>query len=367
MTTRTHDEQSYLLRGAPGNDTSKRSSGSILIMAVFIIGLLICSTSTLKQKTNSDLKQQAWLVERGVDGDQEVLGDDYYYDVMAKLYNYEASSNTFSNKNEAAILRYFNSSDSYEILKNTLRIKGNDYFNLNLGFDAQINQAYCGAASSSTVLNSFRSLISDELPIDKIYTPYHYATQGDIFKSECVRENVLLLNDSDDIWTAPVGLSLEQVGKLISCQFEDKRLSWIINITHVDPDLISLEDMRNQFILALSDNNSRLLINYERHGLGQVGGGHFSPIGAYDNITDSFLIMDVAKYKYPPVWAPAHLLYTSLSTIDNCGIWDWPVGQNRLPDNLRRPKTGGEWNEAFKILSCKKAFRGFITVSWNTP
>ncbi|KAK1747530.1 hypothetical protein QTG54_001493 [Skeletonema marinoi] len=57
------------------------------------------------------------------------------------------------------------------------------------------------------------------------------------------------------------------------------------------------------------------MINYHRQGLGQVGGGHFSPLGSYHPPTDSFLIMDVAKYKYPPVWVGAATLFSSLSTL----------------------------------------------------
>ena len=31
-------------------------------------------------------------------------------------------------------------------------------------------------------------------------------------------------------------------------------------------------------------------------------GGHISPLAAYDAETDRLLILDVSRYKYPPVW-----------------------------------------------------------------
>lgn len=37
--------------------------------------------------------------------------------------------------------------------------------------------------------------------------------------------------------------------------------------------------------------------NYDRKGLGQTGSGHFSPIAAYFEPDDAFLIMDVARFK----------------------------------------------------------------------
>ena len=34
----------------------------------------------------------------------------------------------------------------------------------------------------------------------------------------------------------------------------------------------------------------------------RAGGGHFSPIGGYHAPSDSALILDVARFKYPPYW-----------------------------------------------------------------
>ena len=38
---------------------------------------------------------------------------------------------------------------------------------------------------------------------------------------------------------------------------------------------------------------------------GQEKGGHISPLAAYDADTDRFLVLDVARYKYPSVWISA--------------------------------------------------------------
>ena len=38
--------------------------------------------------------------------------------------------------------------------------------------------------------------------------------------------------------------------------------------------------------------------------LGQTGDGHFSPIGGYDAASDQVLLLDVARFKYPPHWVP---------------------------------------------------------------
>lgn len=59
-----------------------------------------------------------------------------------------------------------------------------------------------------------------------------------------------------------------------------------------------------------------LVVNYLRSGVGQEGGGHFSPIGAYDAATDRVLILDVATLRYPPVWAPLTDLFAAMDTTD---------------------------------------------------
>jgi len=67
---------------------------------------------------------------------------------------------------------------------------------------------------------------------------------------------------------------------------------------------------------ALGDDGQFVLANYFRATLGQVGGGHWSALAAYDAQSDSVLILDVAKYKYPPAWVSISMLQQSISTID---------------------------------------------------
>jgi len=50
--------------------------------------------------------------------------------------------------------------------------------------------------------------------------------------------------------------------------------------------------------------------------LGQTGDGHFSPIGGYHAAKDLVLILDVARFKYPPHWVPLPLLHAALQPHD---------------------------------------------------
>jgi hypothetical protein len=50
--------------------------------------------------------------------------------------------------------------------------------------------------------------------------------------------------------------------------------------------------------------------------IGQEIGGHISPLAAYDAKADRFLILDVARHKYPPVWVKAAELFDAMNTPD---------------------------------------------------
>jgi hypothetical protein len=53
-----------------------------------------------------------------------------------------------------------------------------------------------------------------------------------------------------------------------------------------------------------------------RRALGQQIGGHISPLAAYDAKADRFLILDVARYKYPPVWVKTADIFAAMNTLD---------------------------------------------------
>eukprot|EP00578_Thalassiosira_sp_NH16_P025318 CAMPEP_0181092460 /NCGR_PEP_ID=MMETSP1071-20121207/8930_1 /TAXON_ID=35127 /ORGANISM="Thalassiosira sp., Strain NH16" /LENGTH=376 /DNA_ID=CAMNT_0023174641 /DNA_START=361 /DNA_END=1491 /DNA_ORIENTATION=+ len=262
-----------------------------------------------------------------------------------------------------------------------------DYFLINSGgFDAQVNQAYCSVATVATILNSLKyakrfrdgedlSGWSFDLPIDPRYDPYPYATQQDILEGDCVWNTVIEHGDGtgkvekgsrfNGIFTPPYGLSLEQSGKLLKCHTSNE---WDVAVQEVDPSRLSLSRMRFELKAALIDPDARVMVNYDRKGLGQMGGGHFSPLGAYHASTDSFLIVDVAKYKYPPVWVGADTLYSAMGTVDKCGTWDYPKGQERLTNistsggntKFINPITREEYANSLIILNCKQKMRGYI-------
>ncbi len=59
-----------------------------------------------------------------------------------------------------------------------------------------------------------------------------------------------------------------------------------------------------------------IVASYHRPALGQTGSGHFSPIGGYHPDRDMVLIMDTARFKYPPHWVSLPLLVKAMHVVD---------------------------------------------------
>jgi hypothetical protein len=78
----------------------------------------------------------------------------------------------------------------------------------------------------------------------------------------------------------------------------------------------TLEAFRELAKMNLKTPGDYLLVNYQRGALGQRPTGHISPLAAYNAASDRFLILDVAAYKYPPVWVKAQDLWAGMNATD---------------------------------------------------
>jgi hypothetical protein len=249
-----------------------------------------------------------------------------------------------------------------------------DFFLISSGMDAQINQAYCGAATAAAIINSLRFITKPgdgddgvDLPIDSTYDPYPYATQVDIFDN-CTKDTVIKNTGGgpgkDGILTPPFGLNMAQVAALLECHLHStKNRNWTVTTQYVDATHQTVGKLRFDLKNALQDPFSRVLVNYDRSEVGQNGGGHWSPVGSYSERQDMFLLLDVAKYKYPPTWIPTERLFDGLATEDNCGDWNYPDGQDVLSREERFAHTPDGYAATLAKIGCNKKLRGYIVVS----
>jgi len=68
---------------------------------------------------------------------------------------------------------------------------------------------------------------------------------------------------------------------------------------------------------AATTDEQVVVVCYARETLDQTGGRHFAPIGGYHPQRDLVLIMDVARFKYPPHWVSMTTMWEAMNTADS--------------------------------------------------
>jgi hypothetical protein len=77
------------------------------------------------------------------------------------------------------------------------------------------------------------------------------------------------------------------------------------------------DEFRRLAVSTLTSGGS-VIANFQRAPLGYDSpfSGHCSPLGAYNPCVDEFLVMDVARKSWQPVWVPTRLLFDGMNTMD---------------------------------------------------
>ncbi len=179
-----------------------------------------------------------------------------------------------------------------------------DYLPLSLEFVTQDNLAYCGVATIVMVLNA----LDIEAPVAPNHkspgvVSYRFFTQENVFENELTHDVI------KPELIAKQGMTLEELGGLF------KSFPVVVQTFHGEE--VSLAQFRKLAVQNLQESGNFLIVNYSRKSLGQKGGGHISPIAAYNEQSDRFLILDVARYRYSPVWVEAETLWSAINTVDS--------------------------------------------------
>ncbi len=194
---------------------------------------------------------------------------------------------------------YFLTPDSVKWLETAEK---GDFLALMSRFVSEYQATFCGIASSVMALNA----LGIEPPTAPRWYPYDYWDQDNIFSEEVLEK------------VAPVstveggGITIAQLETLLDLSGAKAEKTFASD-TDVDA-------FRKAAREALADPDAILIVNFGRAEFGQAGldgGGHISPVAAYNAESDRFLILDVARYKYLPSWATAETLYAAMNTPDS--------------------------------------------------
>lgn len=191
-------------------------------------------------------------------------------------------------------------------------------------FEAQYNSAFCGPTSAAIVLNAVRSRSAD-LPRDHSrlrkedlqflaagadpIVPRH--TQDSVIeggrktRAQVLGEPITIGGKA----TRDFGYQLRQFDEMLRGNGLATRLV-------VVDSAMSERVIRTDLVENLAHAGDYVIVNYRREVAGQKGGGHISPLGAYDAASDSFLVIDVNPAAAGWVWMPTATLIAAMRTFD---------------------------------------------------
>ena len=147
------------------------------------------------------------------------------------------------------------------------------------------------------VLNALRV----PAPAAPEYAPYRTFTQDNLLSE---RTDAVLPRET----LARQGMTLDQLGGILAMQPVHAE------VHHASES--SVDEFRKLAQAYLGEAGHFVIVNYLRKALGEEIGGHISPLAAYDAKADRFLILDVARYKYPPVWVKTADMFAAMNTPD---------------------------------------------------
>jgi glutathione gamma-glutamylcysteinyltransferase len=173
----------------------------------------------------------------------------------------------------------------------------NAFFPLAAHLHTQSEPAWCGLGTLVTVLNAL------DIDPGRVWKgPWRY-----------FGEELLVCCKALEV-AAAEGLSLDEVACLAACNGAE------VTAHRVDGPAAA-EDFRVALAASVRAPTGPFLVaNYSRKPLGQTGDGHFSPLAAWHPERDLVLVLDVARFKYPPHWVPVARLIEAMSAVDPaCG------------------------------------------------
>jgi hypothetical protein len=191
-------------------------------------------------------------------------------------------------------------------------------------FEAQSNGAFCGPTSAAVVLNTVRGR-SPDLPRDRSRLrpeDFQFFPNGfDPSVPRYTQDNVIVKGQKTraQVLGEPVIVNGKQISDFgyQTRQFDEMlRANGLTTRLVIVDESKSMDDVRNDLVDSLQNPGRYAIVTYRRDAVGQRGGGHISPLAAFDAESDSFLVMDVNPTSAGWVWIPAATLVKAMRTFD---------------------------------------------------
>lgn len=202
----------------------------------------------------------------------------------------------------------------------------NDFYQLVNYYQPQVNPLYCGVASGVMMLNALKGDIKSQKagqvvrPSGKVIAFPSYTQEGFFNdKTDLVKDRAVIgLKSKDKAGKYDAGISLEDFAKILAVHGLKAK------VEHADDDS-SVEKFRRELKRYMRDSEHYIVTNFKGRLFGQKTGGHISPVVAYDEDSDSLLVMDVALHKNKWFWVGVEEFYKAMHSFDGDSFRGWVV------------------------------------------
>ena len=225
--------------------------------------------------------------------------------------------------NKVAVTNW-NSKEGIERLERT-PFKG-DFYRLAHHFAPQPNPAACGQAAATVVISAIYELNHQPLPVieewpiafgDKKYPlQYRLLNESNFFNEQTDKildRKAIYMKLTKKDGSFGGGIDIDELQAMIKIHGLKSKLAYVDKYNDE-----KLGEFRNLVKEVVNSDKKFLILNYD-HSYKSLMGGHFSPVAAYDEKSDSILMIDVAAHRNQWVWINLSDIYQAMNTKNYAG------------------------------------------------
>lgn len=176
--------------------------------------------------------------------------------------------------------------------------KAPDYWAFSPYYQSQQDGAACGIASMTMLVNAARvheklkasdALVTQKALVEKIKVDYSR------------------------------GLTLDKLGEAVKKALAEFSVKTTVEVIHMDGTLAQNKKIRDLLIKNEKSDQNFILANFNQgvYTGDPEGGGHISPVGAFDEKNNQVLVMDVDREYYEPYWVSTEVFIKGMNTEDS--------------------------------------------------
>lgn len=240
-------------------------------------------------------------------------------DVITKSMTFHYNQYPESAYSKKVAVVNWNSKEGIERLERT-PFKG-DFYRLGHHYKPQTNPAICGQAAVTVVLSAIYELnqkpfpVIEEWPItiaDKKYPLQYRLINESNFYNEATDKvldrKAISMKVTKKDGTFGGGIDIDELQKMLKIHGVKSKL---VNVKKFSEE--NLSAFRTLVKEVVNSDKEFLVLNYD-HSYKSLMGGHFSPVVAYDEKSDSILMLDVAAHRNPWIWINLSDVYHAMNT-----------------------------------------------------